>query len=151
MSPSHWGPPVWALFHTMIEKVNEESFQIIGPQMFNLIKQICQYLPCPDCANHATIFLNKVNAKTILTKINFKMMLFTFHNAVNKKKGYPIYNSSDLEKYSTYNLPEVFQAFAQTYNKKVGNLKLMTESMGRKRTLIFVSAWFKQNHQHFNS
>ena len=68
MSPSHWGPPIWALFHTMIEKVKEESFQSLGPQMFSLIKQICQYLPCPDCANHAIIFLNKVNAKTILTK-----------------------------------------------------------------------------------
>ena len=151
MSPSHWGPPIWALFHTMIEKVKEESFKTLGPQMFNLIKQICQYLPCPDCANHATIFLNKVNAKTILTKTNFKMMLFTFHNVVNKQKGYPIYNSVDLEKYSNYKLPEVFQAFAQTYNKKVGNLKLMTESLGRTRTLVFVSEWFKQNHLQFDA
>ena len=151
MSPSHWGPPIWALFHTMIEKVKEESFQTLGPQIFNLIKQICQYLPCPDCANHATVFLNKVNTKTILTKTNFKMMLFTFHNLVNRRKEYPIYNAVDLEKYSNYKLSEVFQVFAQTYNKKVGNLKLMSESIGRTRTLKFVSEWFKQNHQHFNS
>ena len=150
MSPSHWGPPIWALFHTMAEKVKEESFQLIGPQLFNLIKQICQNLPCPDCANHATAFLNKVNVKTIQTKTNFKMMLCVFHNSVNKRKDKPVFNLIDLEKYAGYRLPEVFQIFAQTYNKKLGNLKLMSESMARTRTLMYISDWFKQNHTHFN-
>ena len=150
MSPSQWGPPIWALFHTMAEKVKEEKFQTIGPQIFSIIKQICLNLPCPECASHATAFLNKVQAKTILTKTNFKMMLYTFHNTVNKRKEYKFFEATDLDKYSSYILPQVFQTFAKTYNKKLGNLKLMSESMARQRTLVFLSEWFKNNNQYFD-
>ena len=29
MSPNHWGPPTWSLFHTLIEKLKEEKYDKI--------------------------------------------------------------------------------------------------------------------------
>jgi hypothetical protein len=150
MAPKNWGPPIWALFHTMAEKVKDENFAEIGPQMFNLIRQICRSLPCPDCANHATTFLNKVNVKTIQTKINFKMMLFAFHNMVNKRKELPWFNSEDLSKYALNKLPQIFIIFSQSYNKKTGNMKLMADSMVRRSIIQSTSEWFKKNYMFFN-
>jgi hypothetical protein len=149
MSPKDWGPPIWMLFHTMAEKVNEADFENIGPQMFNMIKQICRNLPCPDCANHATTFLNTVKPSTIKTKNDFKLMLWFFHNQVNKRKDYQIYTKEDLAKYATYSMPDIFNKFALSYNKKNGNLKLMADSLERRRIIIYVSNWFKQNSQSF--
>ena len=150
MSPNQWGPPIWTLFHTMIEKIKDDKYSELYPQIFNLIKQVCRELPCPDCSNHATTFLNKVNIKTIQTREDFRMMLFVFHNMVNKRKGKPIFNSSDLEKYASNKLPQVFFVFTQTYNPKLGNLKLMTDTITRKRIIETLRAWFKLNYQSFN-
>lgn len=149
MSPKDWGPPIWALFHTMAEKVNEADFAKIGPQMFNLIRQICRNLPCPDCANHATTFLNAVKPSSIKTKNEFRLMLWFFHNQVNKRKGYKIYTQEDLAKYATYSMLDIYNKFALSYNKKTGNLKLMSDSLERKRIIVNVSNWFKQNSQSF--
>ena len=29
-----WGPAVWNLFHTLIEQLNEDAYQVIAPQMY---------------------------------------------------------------------------------------------------------------------
>jgi hypothetical protein len=150
MSPKDWGPPIWALFHTMAEKIKEEHYSSVYIQLFSLIKQICRDLPCPDCANHATQFLNKVNLKTIANKNELRMMLFVFHNSVNRRKGLPIYESKDLEIYQSFRLPEVFRKFALTYNAKTGNLKLMSDSLTRRQIIVNVSNWFKQNLELFD-
>jgi hypothetical protein len=151
MSPKHWGPPIWALFHTMAEKIKEENYTEMYPQIFNWIKQICLNLPCPDCANHASQFLKRVDLKTIRTKAELKMMLFVFHNMVNNKKGYAIYKAEDLDKYREYRLPAVFQIFATSYNMRLGNLKLMSDSMARRQTIIGLSQWFKTNKDMFDN
>ena len=59
--PEVWGPPIWTLFHTLVEKINERHHHLIYQQLFNIIKQICTYLPCPECSIDAVIFLSKVN------------------------------------------------------------------------------------------
>lgn len=152
MSPKHWGPPLWMFFHTLAEKINETKFVELGlgSQLFNLIKQICNNLPCPDCSKHATIFLNKVKMNTISTKQDFKMMLFYFHNLVNLRTNKPAFVVTELSIYSTYHLPAVFQQFVNTYNRKTGNLKLMSDSMQRKNIIVAVSGWLKTNQSYFN-
>ena len=42
MSPEGWGPPTWTLFHTLAEKIHEDTFPILGPQLFYHIKNICR-------------------------------------------------------------------------------------------------------------
>jgi hypothetical protein len=150
MSPKDWGPPLWLFFHTLAEKVDETKFDVLGPQIFNLIRKICSCLPCPDCSNHATTFLNKVKMNTISTKENLKMMLFYFHNTVNKRTNKPVFPGDGLSIYSTYSLPKLFVNFTNTYNKRLGNLRLMNDSLQRKNVIIFVSGWLKTNHMFFN-
>jgi len=84
-----WGPATWNFFHTIAEKIKEEHFNIIGPQLFLIIRRICLNLPCPDCSQHANAFLNRVNFSKIHSKDEFKNMLCFFHNEVNKKKENP--------------------------------------------------------------
>jgi hypothetical protein len=83
--PEVWGPPIWTLFHTLIERINEKYYHLIYQQLFNIIKQICNYLPCPECSTDATIFLSKIKIQNLNTKSNFKNMMYLFHNYVNKK------------------------------------------------------------------
>ena len=150
MSPKHWGPPIWALFHTMAEKIKEEHYPEMYEQILNWIKQICRDLPCPDCANHATQFMKKVELKTIRTKTELKMMLFVFHNMVNNKKGFAIYKSEHLDKYKENRLPAVYQMFAVTYNMRLGNLRLMSDSNARRQTIVGLSQWFNLNKDKFD-
>jgi hypothetical protein len=63
--PEVWGPPIWTLFHTLIERINERYYHLIYQQLFNIIKQICTYLPCPECSTDAVIFLSKVKIQTL--------------------------------------------------------------------------------------
>ncbi len=151
MSPAQWGPPVWALLHTMAEKINESYFPEIATPMFQIISQICKNLPCPDCSAHATTFLNKVKMSTIQTKQDFKMMLFVFHNAVNKRKLKPISDMSGLDKYATNNLQEVFAQFVKEYSKSQGNFKLMADTSVRRRIVQSTFEWFKVNHAKFTT
>ena len=62
--------------------------------------RICNNLPCPDCTNHATAYMNRLNFDNIQTKEQLKLMLFQFHNNVNSKKGYLMFPMNKLD--STY-------------------------------------------------
>jgi len=96
--PEIWGPPVWTFFHTLAENINEDGFLNIKISLFSFIKRICTYLPCPDCSQHAIHFLAKVNINKIITKNDFKSMLYVFHNTVNKRKKKKMFNYNNIEK-----------------------------------------------------
>ena len=80
-----WGEPTWFLLHTLSVKVKESEFKNIRVELLNQIYAICTNLPCPDCANHAKNYLDGINFNTIQTKEDLKMLLYTFHNNVNKR------------------------------------------------------------------
>lgn len=151
MSPAQWGPPVWELLHTMVEQMHESHFPEISVPMFQIILKICKNLPCPDCASHATVFLNKVRMSTIQTKADFKMMLFVFHNTVNKRKLKPIADIASLEKYATNNLYATFMNFVREYTRRQSSFKLMADTSVRRRIVVTVEEWFKQNIHKFQN
>jgi hypothetical protein len=91
-----WGEPTWILFHVLAEKIKDEEFSQIRPELLEVIYTICSNLPCPDCANHASMYLNDIRYKNIQTKEQLKTMLFQFHNTVNKKKDFAIFMSKNL-------------------------------------------------------
>ena len=68
--PEVWGPAVWTLFHTLIEKVNDQAYPFIKVQLFGQIRRICGFLPCPECSSDATIFLAKVNVNDLIKACN---------------------------------------------------------------------------------
>ena len=69
-----WGEPVWFLLHTLVEKVNESTFPHIRNSFIQFIIRICGNLPCPECANHATQYLQGINFQAITTKMQLKVL-----------------------------------------------------------------------------
>lgn len=146
-----WGAPTWYLFHTLAEKVREDTFPVIRKELLNIILTICINLPCPECASHATRYLNNINFDTIVTKQDLKDMLFRFHNSVNTKKNFPLFSQSELNsKYELANTVAIIQNFFQAYDKSVSSSKLSVNFLYRSTSITNIRAWFTSNIGHFN-
>ena len=148
MSPSNWGPPTWLFMHTIAEKIKEESFPQIGPHLILVLMQICNNLPCPECALHAKSFWSKVNIANIKNKIDLINILFVFHNMVNKRKRTPAFKYENLQYYKTKNLVETYNLFSRNFNTH-GNMNLINESFHRNRLLSSLRTWIMTNIKHF--
>ncbi len=148
--PEVWGPPVWALLHTLAEKLNESHIQhrVIKGDLFKFIKRICAFLPCPECSKDATLFLNRVKPSDIQTKQQLINMLYLFHNHVNVKKRKGLFNYENLNQYKTQNIIYVLNNFANAYNTN-GNMKLLSDSFQRKRILSDFKNWILTNNSGF--
>ena len=146
--PEIWGPPTWTLLHTIVEKIHEDEFNKLMPQMVGLIKRICAYLPCPDCSQHATQFLAKLKPEQMATKIEFKNTLYLFHNMVNARKKKPLFNYGNINYYQNLNIFNVFNNFVSIYNTK-GNMKLLTESFQRVLVIKDLKRWLMNNINSF--
>jgi hypothetical protein len=139
MSPSTWGPPTWIFIHTLAEKIKDESFPIVGQHVIMSIIQICNHLPCPECAQHAKEFWSKVKISSIKTKTDLINVLFVFHNTVSKRKGLRPFKYDSLKYYQSRNVIETYNAFSRTFNTK-GNMSLLTESFHRN---LFIKSFKK--------
>ena len=149
MSPNQWGPPTWRLFHIMAEKIKEDKYPIIGMQLYSHIVQICYQLPCPECAEHAKLFLSKINANNLKTKHDLKNMLYVFHNAVNNRKKMPFYKYEDLEIYKNKNIIQAFNDFSKNFTSN-GNMKLLADNFQRRQMLSTFKKWIMQNVSNFD-
>ena len=145
-----WGEPTWVLFHTLAEKIKDEHFQQIRVELLDLIYSICSNLPCPDCANHASSYMNNINYSTIRTKTEFKQMLYQFHNMVNKKKNVPIPSITILDKYKDANLISVLYAFMTIFQDKHKSIRMISNDFHRSRITLIIKSWFNKNIQYFN-
>ena len=144
-----WGEPFWILFHVLAEKIKESEFPRLRESLLNLIFTICSNLPCPDCTNHSIQYLNGINFNTIRTKEDFKMMMYNFHNAVNRRKDYPIFPKEGLEKYSRGNVIPIIENFMQFFLINHKNFHLLADDIQRRRVSDGVRKWFKDNIQAF--
>ena len=140
--PEVWGPAVWRLFHTLSERLNDNAFNALSPQLFGFIVRICKFLPCPDCSNDASIFLAKIKFSNIKNKIEFKNTFYLFHNWVNAKKRKPLFNYGNINIYSRYRLFDVLNDFYAKYQTK-GNMKLLNESFQRQFVVKDFNNWIK--------
>lgn len=146
--PGVWGPSVWSLLHVLSERINENAFPFLFPQLFQFIKRICANLPCPDCAMDATIFLAKVKVQNIKTKSDLINLLYVFHNYVNKKKYKPLFNYGNLNIYKKLKLANVLNNFIINFNTK-GNMNLIAESFQRQLLLKDFKKWMHYNIRAF--
>ena len=146
--PEVWGPAVWNLFHTLCEQLNENAFKSVAPSLFNMIVRICKFLPCPDCALDATIFLANIKFSDIKNKTDLKNMIYLFHNWVNAKKKKRLFNYANMNAYANYNLLQVVNNFIEKYNT-TGNMKLLTESFQRQLVKKEFIKWFNLAHRAF--
>lgn len=144
--PMKWGEPTWFLFHTLAEKIKPEYYLEIQKELLNLIYTICSNLPCPTCAKHATQYLNAINFNTLSTKESLKMMLFRFHNEVNKRKGFPDFPLEQLStKYSTANTVNIIHNFMPHFEDRSGSIRLIADNLHRSRVALQMRAWFNKN------
>jgi hypothetical protein len=150
MSPATWGPIIWCFIHTLVEKIKEDQFNNIGFQTFNIIKQFCKNLPCPECSSHATQFLSKINFNFIKTKNDLKSLMYVFHNVVNKNKKKELFNVAYLNMYKNKNLIKAYNDFVSVYHTR-GNTKLMADSFARDITMKQLKSFLLNNRQYFNS
>jgi len=146
-----WGPAIWFLLHTLAEKIKEDAFLNIRVELLNNIYAICTHLPCPICSEHAKEYLGKINFNTITTKLQLKYILFNFHNEVNKRKGYVIFNIDELnEKYLKANTINIIQNFMIHFKDKHRSPKLMADDLQRARIASSLQEWFRRNIIHFD-
>lgn len=146
-----WGEPTWFLFHTLAEKVKEEDFPLIRVELLNIIYSICCILPCPLCSSHAKTHLNGSNFNNIRTKQQLKDFLFLFHNTVNQKKNYLLFEYDNLnEKYSKAITNMIIQNFILRFKSKNNNNLMIADDFHRKRTLKEFELWLNNNIDKFN-
>ena len=150
MKPEIWGPPIWLFIHSLASKLKDEMYVYIGPQLFNMIRRITAYLPCPDCSQHAVKFLSKINPETIKTKDELVRVLYLFHNSVNVRKSKSLYIFSELNKYENVNLQEAYNNFRKVYHNR-GNINLLAESFQRDLVLKELKMWLNQHSNKFNN
>jgi hypothetical protein len=149
MSPSYWGPSTWIFMHTLAAKITESSFHVIGPNLILILIQICNNLPCPECAQHAKQFWHKVKTSNIKSKNDLINLLFVFHNMVNKRKQLPPFKLENLQCYETRNVIETYNTFSRNFNTR-GNMSLITESFHRNMMVESLRTWLMANINHFD-
>ena len=146
-----WGPAIWFLLHTLAEKVKPELFSSIRVELLNNIYSICVNLPCPLCSNHAKEYLDKVNFNAIQSKNDLKILLFNFHNDVNKRKNYGLFSKEELdEKYSKANTVNIIHNFMYYFKDKNRSPKLIADDLQRRHIAVILKQWFSNNLQHFD-
>lgn len=146
-----WGPCTWYLFHTLAEKMKNESFPIVKNDVITMIRKICANLPCPECAGHAQHKMGTLNVNNIRSKRDLQLMLLSFHNDVNNRNGKPLFTEQQLdEKYKRANIAQIIQYFFQIWNKPNPNPKLLTSSFHKSQILTEFSNWWKSNYIHFD-
>ena len=148
MSPSNWGPSTWLFMHTLVAKVKETSFPIIGSSLILLLIQISSNLPCPECAQHSKEFWSNVKTANIKNKTDLINLLYVFHNSVNKRKNYMPFKYSNLEYYKNKNIINTYNMFSRNFNTN-GNMSLINESFHRNRMLSSLRTWLMKNIPHF--
>ncbi len=134
-----WGPPLWTLFHTMIEKVREEDFPTVGEELFAFIRRTCNLLPCPECQKHAKIHLHNTRIN-VRSKTDVREFIHKFHNAVNKFKKMPEPPISILDQYKENNLATVYNQFVAVFGVN-GNVRLFADTMQRTMLLREFKTW----------
>jgi hypothetical protein len=146
-----WGPPIWALLHTLAEKVNENDFSKIRKSLLDTIYVICSNLPCPDCANHAKQYMDGINFDTIVSKDQLKNLLFQFHNSVNVRKGVPLFPRDQLDPlYSRGNLINIIQIFMEHFRDKHRSIRMIANDFHRSKIADKLQVWFQTNIQYFS-
>lgn len=145
-----WGEPIWNLFHVMAEKILPNDFLNIRSDIFDIIRKICYNLPCPECSNHSRNYINSVNFNLILTQKDLKELFYNFHNSVNKRKEYELFDRKELDnKYRNMNLNNVISIFMKTFRNKHNSLRMMSDDFYRNKLADDIQKWFIKNIHHF--
>lgn len=114
-----WGTPIWIFFHTLLQKIDDHKFSVLGQQIFDFIKKICVLLPCPVCSVPTTKYLNSIDFNTTIKSAHdLRILMWDYHNTVNKKRGEPNFPQENLSVYSNNNILETYRKFKESFEPK---------------------------------
>jgi hypothetical protein len=142
-----WGPPIWTLFHTIIESVHEDKFEQVGEPIFIFINRICRLLPCPECQEHAKNYLKAQRVKT-KSKVALRIFIHKFHNMVNRFKKYKEQPIEILEQYKNKNIIETYNNFVKVFSAR-GNIRMLADTMQRNMIMKDFKTWILANKEIF--
>ena len=146
-----WGGPTWTFLHTIVEKIKDEHFSRLRNDLFKNIFMICTNLPCPDCSLHSKNYFNNQNFNAITSKSLLKNMLYDFHNSVNNRKGFELFNRIDLDKkYSEQVLSVTFYNFLIKFKDRGANNRFIHEDIYRSQLSKELVKWFNANKEYFD-
>lgn len=128
-----WGPPTWMFFHTFAERIHDDFYRSHAPYILEMFKQLCSALPCPTCQVHATQYMSKIHVRHVLTKDDFKHMLWTFHNTVNRRLKKPIFTKTELTMYTRANFPLILNHFHYQMKRNWTLNRSFSEQLFRNR------------------
>lgn len=135
MSKEVWGNNIWFLFHTLAENIDDNKFKEMIIDIEYVIKIICANLPCPECSKHATDELKKVNFQNMTNKKQLQLMLYNFHNFVNKNLKKDLFKEEDLEMYKKANFNLIYNNFFIIFGSNTNIPQLMNQSFHRQYNL----------------
>jgi len=142
-----WGPPIWTLFHTIIEHTPETEFHNVGEQIFIFINRISRLLPCPECQAHAKKYLSNQRINTSSKKI-LREFIHKFHNMVNRYKKIKEQPIEILEEYRDKSLSDVYNNFVRVFRSR-GNIRMLADTMQRNMILRDFKLWLLTNKSIF--
>ena len=138
MSKELWGNTVWYLYHSIAEQIKEDEFSNNKNSIIEIIKLVCNVLPCPDCSKHATDILKNINFTNMTNKEELKIFLFNFHNDVNKRLNKPQFNKDNLNMYKKANFRIIVNNFNNIFSQNSNIPQLMSVSFRRQKTLPII-------------
>ena len=144
-----WGIPIWCFMHTLSVKIKPDHYIRVKEELLNHIKMICASLPCPECAHHASLYMNAITIKHVPTQQAFVKMLWEFHNSVNNRLGKPMFSFESLDIYKRVNLQFMFITFSSAFGKPLNNPRLLLDSMSRTRKIAQIKSWIERNRPYF--
>lgn len=116
----------------MCEKCDDDSDKL--KKLYELIQYLSYTIPCGMCKVHASNYLYKNKTDSVvLSKNNFKMFFYNFHNSVKETRKLKLESTDVLNKYKTMNLNDVYVdvikmlvlfGIKDNYTTKINNLYL---------------------------
>jgi hypothetical protein len=145
-----WGQATWLFLHSFSCKVKEEHFDSVKNEMIKIFKEICNVLPCPYCQEHARHFIATNDFSKIKTKLDYIIMIWSFHNIVNKRTGKKIYNFDNINIYNKSFLRNIIIYFENNFMRPINNQRLLMDSLGRSLVIKHVKTFIYTNKDKFN-
>lgn len=142
-----WGPHIWYLFHGLAEMIHEDAFTKHKEELVNIIKTICQNLPCAHCRIHAKEYTKKITPRHFRNKDHLKQYLFDFHNAVNKKTSKPQFTNFEI--YKKINLNQVVTNFKEIFSKATSKISGFNDVIVRRKIINNVITFINKNKKDF--
>jgi hypothetical protein len=102
----NWGPVLWAILHTLAERsghITSQSFRDDERrQWINIIQGLPKIIPCPNCREHAEVWILLHPTTAIKTMPDSELhawlvnWAYTFHETVNERTGKPSFDKALL-------------------------------------------------------